>query len=86
METREIGTLCRLSDRIHDNAEKAENSIFTEKMKELVINSTFSSINIDFNDYPELKPVAEKLCNYLVKSEKSKQNEIKLEIMKLLGK
>ena len=35
--------------------------------------------------YPELKPVAEKLCKYLVKSEKSKQDEIKLEIVKFLG-
>lgn len=86
MKTREIQSLCGLSDRIYDNAEKSKNPIFTEGIKELIINSRYSNLTIDFDDYPELKPVAEKLCDYLVKSEKSKQDEIKLEIVELLGK
>lgn len=86
METSKIEFLCKLSDRVYDNAKTAENSIFTEGIKELVINFRYSHLTIDFDDYPELKPVAEKLCNYLVKSEKSKQDKIKLEIVKLIGK
>ena len=85
MKTREIGCLCGLSDRIYDNAKKANNGIFEKGIKKITINSEYDNIIIDFDDYPELKPVAEKLCNYLVKSEKSKQDEIKLEIVKFLG-
>lgn len=86
METSKIGWLCRLSDRVYDNARKAEGGNFKKEIKGLVIDSRYSNLNIDFDDYPELRPVAEKLCDYLVKSEKSKQDEIKLEIVKLLGK
>lgn len=86
METSKIGFLCRLSDRIYDNAKKANNGIFKKGIKKITINSEYGNIIIDFDDYPELKPVAEKLCDYLVKSEKSKQDEIKFEIVKLLGK
>lgn len=86
METSEIEFLCVLSDRFHKNAEKANEPAMKEGFRSIVIDSRYSKITIDFDDYPELKPVAEKLCDYLVKSEKSKQDEIKLEIVKLLGK
>ena len=86
METSKIGFLCALSDRIYSNAKRAKEPNLKEGFRCLVINSRYTQINIDFDDYPELKPVAEKLCDYLVKSEKSKQDEIKIEIVKLLGK
>ena len=84
MKTNTISYLYRLSDRIYDNAKKAENSIFTEEIKGLVINSRYSNLTIDFDDYPELKPVAEKLIDYLIKSKESKQQEIKIAIAKEL--
>lgn len=84
MKTDKITYLCRLSDRIYNNAEKAKNSIFTKGIKGLVINSNYSNLTIDFDDYPELKPIAEKVINYLIKSEESKQKEVKIAIAKEL--
>ena len=84
METGKIGFLCRLSDEIHRDAEKATGSIFKKELKNITINSGYSNIVFDFDTYPELKAVAEKLLDYLVKSESSKQNEIKIEIAKCL--
>lgn len=84
MKTREISFLCKLSDRIYDNTKKAKNPIFTEHIKNLTLYSEYGNLTIDFDDYPELKPVAEKLINYLVKSEESKQQEIKVAIAKEL--
>lgn len=84
MKTDKISYLCKLSDKIYDNAKKAKNSIFTEGIKELIVNSRYSNLTIDFDDYPELKPMAEKLINYLIKSEESKQQEIKIAISKEL--
>lgn len=86
METSKIEFLCVLSDRLYKNADRANEPAMKEGLRSIAIDSRYSKITIDFDDYPELKPVAEKLCDYLVKSEKSKQNEIKLEIVKLLGK
>lgn len=84
METSKISFLCRLSDRIYDNAKKAKNGIFQSGVKSIIIKSSYSDLTIDFDDYPELKPVAEKLLNYLDKSEERKQNEIKVEIARIL--
>lgn len=84
MNTNEISYLCKLSDRIKDNAEKANGPNFKAGVRRLDIKSEFSHLTIDFDDYPELKQVAEKLLDYLVKSENSKQNEIKVEIAKRL--
>lgn len=85
METNNILYLCRVSDKIHENAEKAKAPTFREGVKSLTINSTYSAnLVIDFDDYPELKPMAEKIINYLIKSEESKQKEIKIAIAKEL--
>ena len=84
MKTNFISILCRLSDRIYDNAKTANGPNFRKGVRSITINSDYSHMTIDFNDYPELKPVAEKLLDYLVKSEESKQNEIKIEIAKNL--
>lgn len=83
METRKISFLCSLSDRIHNNAEKA-GVMVGKDISQLEIRTSCQRMTIDFDDYPELKPVAEKLLNYLVKCEEPKQNEIKIEIAKVL--
>ena len=84
METSKISFLCKLSDRIFDNAKKAQKFPVTE-LTGLTIRGKYSqTLNVDFDDYPELKPVAEKLLDYIVKSEESKQNEIKIEIARIL--
>lgn len=84
METRKISFLCRLSDTIYDNAKKARCGNFKAEVNSLVIKSSYSELKINFDDYPELKPVAEKLLNYLDKSEERKQNEVKVEIARIL--
>lgn len=84
MKTDTISFLCKLSDRINTNAEMAKSPNVKNEMQSLVINSAFRHLTIDFDDYPELKQVGEKLLDYLVKSESSKQNEIKIEIAKCL--
>lgn len=84
METSKIEFLCVFSDRLHKNAETANEPAMKEGLRSIAIDSRYSKITIDFDDYPELKPVAEKLLEYLVKSEESKQNEIKIEIAKAL--
>lgn len=83
METSKISYLCKLSDRVYDNAERATDT-FKGELRKITLSSGYGSIVIEFDDYPELKQVGTKLLDYLVKSEKSKQNEIKLEISKLL--
>ena len=83
METSKISYLCKLSDRVYDNAKRVNDKV-KDDLRKITLFSGYGSIEIDFDDYPELKQVGEKLLDYLVKSEKSKQNEIKLEIAKLL--
>lgn len=84
MNTEKIQVLCRLSDRYY-NGSRAFEKIVPSEAKGLKISFSYQTIELDFDDYPELKPLIEKLCDYLVKSEKSKQDEIKLEIVKALG-
>ena len=83
MQTSKISFLCRLSDRIYDNAKKAKN-VCNKDIRGLTIRNSYNEIKIDFDDYPELKTVAEKLIDYLVKSEERKQNELKIEIARIL--
>lgn len=83
METSKISFLCKLSDRIYDNAKYAR-GVCSDKLRSLSIKTSYGELKLDFDDYPELKPVAEKLLNYLDKSEERKQNEIKVEIARIL--
>lgn len=83
MKTSTISFLCKLSDRVYDNA-KFASKVCSDNIRGLSIRTSYSELKIDFDDYPELKQVAEKLLDYLIKSEKSKQNEIKIEIAKQL--
>lgn len=85
METNKIKFLCSLSDKLNGNAERVQDKCFIENIKSIEIKSDYRSVIIDFDNYPELKPVAEKLCDYLIKSEKEKQKQIKLDIINLLG-
>ena len=86
MNTSKIGVLCSKSDRIFENEKKAESLLSNMKnVSSISITSSFcSNLVVKFDDYPELKPLAEKLLKYLVKSEEAKQNEIKVEIAKCL--
>jgi len=83
MKTSKISFLCRLSDRIYDTAKYAK-GVCSDRLTGLTIRVSYGEVKLDFDDYPELKPVAEKLLDYIVKSEESKQNEIKIEIAKVL--
>ena len=83
MKTREITFLCALSDRIYNNARRAE-KMDLEGLRSIRIETTTNSLVLDVGDYPELKPLAEKIFEYVKKSEESKQIEIKTEIGKLL--
>ena len=83
METSKISFLCKLSDRIYDNAKYAR-GVCSDKLRGLSIRTSYGELKLDFDDYSELKPVAEKLLNYLDKSEERKQNEIKVEIARIL--
>lgn len=85
METSKISFLCKLSDRIYDDAKYAR-GVCSDRLRGLSIRTSYGELKLDFDNYEELKPVAEKLLEYLVKSENKRQNEIKLEIIKLLGK
>ena len=85
MDTSKITVLCSVSDRIFEKKKKAEKML--ENMNEvnsLRISSSYSEVMVSFDSYPELKPLAEKLLKYIVKSEETKQMEIKTEIAKCL--
>ena len=85
MNTDKIQVLCRLSDR-YFNTSRAFEKIVPSEAKGLKICFTYQTIGLDFDDYPELKPLVEKIKDYVLKSENKRQNEIKLEILKVLGK
>lgn len=85
MNTDKIHALCRLSDRYYNHGRAFENIVPSEA-KGLKISFSYQTIDLDFDDYPELKPLVEKIKEYVLKSETERQNEIKLEIMKVLGK
>lgn len=85
MNTSKITTLCNVSDHIFEKKKKAEKML--ENMNEvnsLRINCPYGDVTVSFDSYPELKPLAEKLLKYIVKSEETKQMEIKMEIAKCL--
>jgi len=84
MKTNVISYLCSMSDRVSKNAEIAAKENFKKEIRGITIHSSCEQLKIDLDDYPELKPVAEKLLDVLVKSEESKQNEIKVAIVKEL--
>lgn len=85
MNTEKIQVLCRLSDRYYNNSREFE-KIVPSKAKGLKISFSYQTIELDFDDFPELKPLVEKIRDYILKSENKRQNEIKLEILKVLGK
>lgn len=89
MDTDKIKSLCRLSDEYYNNYKSfdANKNLITEKAKALKIELPYSTtITLDLDDYPELRPVVGKIKDYVLKSENERQNEIKLAIMKILGK
>lgn len=85
MNTDKIQVLCRLSDRYY-NCRRALEQAVPSEAKSIKISFPYQTIELDFDDYPELKPLVEKIKDYILKSENKRQNEIKLEILKVLGK
>ena len=85
MNTDKIQVLCRLSDRYYNNSGAFE-KIVPSEAKGLKISFSYQTIELNFDDYPELKPLVEKIKDYVLKSENKRQNEIKLEILRVLGK
>lgn len=85
MNTDKIHVLCRLSDKYYNHGRTFE-KIVPSEAKGLKISFSYQTIELDFDDYPELKPLVEKIRDYILKSENERQNEIKLEILKVLGK
>ena len=85
MNTDKINSLCGYSDRCYNNHRTLEQAVPSEA-KSIKISFRYQIIELDFDDYPELKPLVEKIKDYILKSENKRQNEIKLEILKALGK
>lgn len=85
MDTDTLRCLCRLSEKYKSTAESLE-KFETSDSKSLSILFPNKAIDLNFDDYPELKPLVEKIKKYILKSETERQNAIKLEIMKVLGK
>lgn len=84
METDKIKTLCRLSEKYADDFNAFENHI-TSDAKKLTIEFPYQTIIFNLDDYPEFRPLVDKIKEYILKSEKKRQSEIKLAIMKILG-
>lgn len=85
METDKIKTLCRLSEKYADDFDAFE-SHETSDAKKLTIEFSYRTIILNLDDYPEFRPLVDKIKEYILKSEKERQSEIKLAIMKILGK
>ena len=85
MNTDKIYVLCTTSDRIFEKKKKAEALIdCVSEIRSVKLNSPYGEFTVSFDDYPELRPIAEKILKYVIKSEEAKQNEIKVEIAKCL--
>ena len=85
MDTDKIVVLCRTSDRIFEKKKKAEELIdHVNEISSVKLNSPYSELVVSFDDYPELRPIAEKILKYVIKSEETKQMEIKMEVAKCL--
>lgn len=83
MKTGVITQLASFSETYKNNAIDA-NKIMGEVERCSNIRLQSSScytLHIDLDLYPELKPLVEKICKYIVACESKKQKEIKLEIL-----
>lgn len=82
MKTRLITQLASFSDTYKENVTDA-NKIMGEvdRCSFIKINSPCYSLILDLDLYPELKPLVEKICKYIIKCESKKQKEIMLEIL-----
>ena len=78
----------KISQLAHFSKKYSEEVDEAKKLKEdykrafcLCIKHPCYDVDIDLALYPEIRPLVEKLCNYLIKSESKKQKEIMLEIL-----
>lgn len=77
-----ISQLAHLSKKYSEEVEEADKLKGDyERTSYICIKHPCYDVDIDLELYPELKPLVEKLCNYLIKSEPKKQKEIMLEIL-----
>ena len=82
MKTGVITQLASFSETYKDNATDANKIIGeVDRCSYIKLYSPCYTLDIDLELYPELKPLVEKLCNYIVKCEPKKQKEIILEML-----
>lgn len=84
MDTSKINFLCSIGDRISDNKKMSENLIIADVTK-LKIETNCKTITLSLSDYPELRPLVDKLKDYIIKSADSHLKDIKLDIMRALA-
>jgi hypothetical protein len=72
-----ITQLAHLSKKYTEEVDEAKKIKEDYKQSScLCIRHPCYSVDIDLELYPELRPLVEKLCDYLIKSEPKKQKEI----------
>ena len=54
-----------MSANLYNSYVEYDDENFIKSIRSIEIKSSYQNVIIDFDDYPELKPVAEKLCDYL---------------------
>lgn len=82
MKTGKITQLAHFSDTYKENATDANKLLGeVERCSLIKIHSPCYILSLDLDLYPELKPLVEKLCRYVVKCESKKQKEVTLEIL-----
>lgn len=82
MKTGKIIELASFSDTYKDNATDA-NRVMSEvdRCSFIKIHSPCYILSLDLDLYPELKPLVEKICKYIVKCESKKQKDVILEML-----
>ena len=77
-----ISQLAHLSKKYSEEVDEAKKLREDyKKSSYLCVRHPCYDVDIDLELYPELRPLVEKLCNYLIKSEPKKQKEIMLGIL-----
>lgn len=82
MKTGKIVQLASFSETYSENSTDA-NKILGEvdRCSYIKIHTPCYILSLDLDLYPELKPLVEKLCRYIVKCESKKQKEVTLEML-----
>ena len=88
MNTGKINSLTNVSDKYYKAKNASESCLsYLEKNGRFIeINCTYCNVEIKMEDYPELKPIAKMLLEYVRDSEPVKQELIRKELLKILEK